>query len=195
MYEKGARHLVDPSRLIEASTKTLGDIYRVWGEVRPVGADRVMALNDNSTIRVGKYELELIAAPGHASHSSAWYLKNERVLFPGDSLGMLIGNSIWPAAPPPFDMKMFLQSVERLRKMNPERVCFPHFGCTGAGIFDTVAKTYTEFNDIVKTRCRASDDQILRDILSMERYRDIPRSDYFREFLEMNLRGLPDYHG
>lgn len=195
VYEKGARHLVDPSRLIEASTKTLGDIYRVWGEVRPVSGDRVMPLSDSSTLRVGGYELELIAAPGHASHSSVWYLKDEKVLFPGDSLGMLIGGSIWPAAPPPFDMELFMQSVEKLRKMNPERICFPHFGCTGAGIFDYVVKTYTELNDIVKTRCKASDDQILHDILAMGQYRGIPRSDYFREFLEMNLRGLPGYHG
>ncbi|MEM0097186.1 MAG: MBL fold metallo-hydrolase [Conexivisphaerales archaeon] len=193
LYEKGARHLIDPAKLIEASTKTLGDIYQVWGEVRPVSADRVIALNDGQAIRIGNYELELIAAPGHASHSSAWYLKDEGVMFPGDSMGMLIGSNIWPAAPPPFNMEMFKQSVERLKKMDPTTVCFPHFGCTGAGIFDDVVSTYMELNEILRVHCKASDDQILHEILSMDRYREMPRNYYFREFLKLNLRGLPDY--
>ncbi|MCL4343629.1 MAG: MBL fold metallo-hydrolase [Thaumarchaeota archaeon] len=194
VYEKGARHLIDPSKLIDASAKTLGGIYAVWGEVRPVSADRVMAVNDGSAIKIGNYELELVAAPGHASHSSAWYLKNEKVLFPGDSMGMLFNYSIWPAAPPPFNMAMFEQSVKRLSQLNPERICFPHFGCTDSGIFDSVVSAYREINEIVKVHCKASDDQILHDILSIDKFRNMPKSDYFRDFLEMNLRGLPDYH-
>ena len=193
IYEKGARHLIDPAKLIEASAKTLGDIFKIWGEVRPVSADRVISVRDGESIKVGKYELQLISTPGHASHSSAWYLKNERVLFPGDSMGMLFGNVIWPAAPPPFNMDMFEQSIKKMIGLNPKKVCFPHFGCADSNIFNEVLDTYKKINELVMAHCKESDDQILRDILSLEKYSSMPDSEYFREFLKINLKGLPNY--
>jgi len=193
VYDRGAKHLIDPSRLLEASAKTLGSILDVWGEVRPVKADNVLALGDGAVVRVGNYELELIATPGHASHSSAWYVKGERVLFPGDSMGMLFDQQIWPAAPPPFNYEMFIQSIEKLKNLQPEKICFPHFGCSTAGIFDKVNFAYRELDDLVRANCELGDDRILKEILSLKKYHSMPFDSYFREFLMMNLRGLPGY--
>ncbi len=188
VYDRG-----DPSRLLEASAKTLGSILDVWGEVRPVNADNVLALGDGAAVKVGDYELELIATPGHASHSSAWYVNGERVLFPGDSMGMLFDQQIWPAAPPPFNYEMFKQSIVKLKNLHSEKICFPHFGCSTPDVFDKVDVAYRELDDVVRANCVLGDDRILNEILSLKKYQSMPVDSYFREFLMMNLRGLPGY--
>ncbi|MGC9192219.1 MAG: MBL fold metallo-hydrolase [Conexivisphaera sp.] len=104
---KGAKYLVDPSRIV--------------------------SLEDGGELRLGGATLRLVVTPGHASHSSAWYLVGNRVLFSGDSAGMLVVGEGWfvrPTAPPPFRVDMFLDSLSKPESLDPLMVCMPHYGCT-----------------------------------------------------------------
>ena len=57
VHPRGARHLVDPSRLMESATRIFGDdMQRLWGEMRPIAEDKVKVTEDGEIIRAGEYE-------------------------------------------------------------------------------------------------------------------------------------------
>ena len=44
VHEDGASHMVDPERLVSSTRRTFGELHdRLWGEVKPVPADRIEA--------------------------------------------------------------------------------------------------------------------------------------------------------
>ena len=48
VHERGAPHLVDPSKLLSSATRLYGDdMDRLWGEVRPVPEERLRVLADD----------------------------------------------------------------------------------------------------------------------------------------------------
>ena len=54
VHERGARHLVDPSKLIASATRIYGeDMERLWGTVLPVPAARVKALSGSEHFDLG----------------------------------------------------------------------------------------------------------------------------------------------
>ena len=194
VHEKGAKHLIDPRKLIEASKNALGKIYSYWGDPESVP--------ENSIIKVGDQYLEnefgirVIYTPGHASHSTALYHEETGTLFPGDSAGMLIfgeGGKLWPAAPPPFFMDQFLESLKKLQSLKLSKICYPHYGCSSRpyAMLEEAAKTYSELSAFLKERCKEKDgNSVFEEIMKREDCRNLPRSEYFDEFYKLNLRGF-----
>ena len=42
VHERGAKHMVDPTRLYDSARRLYGDdMERLWGEMRPVPEDRL----------------------------------------------------------------------------------------------------------------------------------------------------------
>ena len=51
VHERGAPHLIDPSKLLESAGRLYGDdMWELWGEVAPVPEERVPALSGGETI-------------------------------------------------------------------------------------------------------------------------------------------------
>ncbi len=70
VHERGARHLVDPSRLLESATRLYGeDMERLWGEVRPVPEANVRVLIGGEALD----GFEVAYTPGHASHHVSYW--------------------------------------------------------------------------------------------------------------------------
>ena len=65
------------------------------------------------TIQVGGVTIEVIDTPGHTLGSISLYLREERVLFTGDTVLGLGTVAIMP--PPHGDMALYMQSLERLK--------------------------------------------------------------------------------
>src|SRR5262245_33073395 len=64
VHERGARHLVDPSKLLASASRLYGaDMDRLWGEVRPVPAARVTSLVGGERITAGGRDFEVAATP------------------------------------------------------------------------------------------------------------------------------------
>jgi glyoxylase-like metal-dependent hydrolase (beta-lactamase superfamily II) len=123
--EIGAPHLVDPSRL-EASARRLygNDFDRLWGNLVPVPAENVAAL-ENEVLG-----LEGWPTPGHASHHVT-YLSADGTCYSGDVTGVVIAPStlIAPVCPPPdVDLEAWERSLDSIAERSPERLCLPHFG-------------------------------------------------------------------
>jgi len=135
-HEKAIPHLVDPSELWAGSIKTLGNLAEIQGKPKPV-LSNILKVNVS---RVGDSSLEIFPSPGHAPHHISFLFSN--MLFVGEALGVVIPeyapNYLRPATPHKFILEPYLNSIERLRSISCEWLCFGHFGAIrrSAEIFD-----------------------------------------------------------
>ena len=131
VHEIGAKHLVDPSRLMSSATRIYGNrMEELWGEMVPIPEAQVEALQGGETLEIGGYSIEVIYTPGHASHHVA-YLLNGETMFTGDAANIyLTGSSvIRPALPPPdIDLETWRDTAEKMLSAQPKRLMLTHFG-------------------------------------------------------------------
>jgi glyoxylase-like metal-dependent hydrolase (beta-lactamase superfamily II) len=132
VHEAGAPHLVDPSKLLASASRLYGDeMERLWGEVAPVPAERVIALGAE-----GRAEgLRYAHTPGHASHHVAYLDESSGDAFVGDVGGVRIPPSmrtLAPTPPPDIDIEAWLASLELISSWRPERLNLTHFGAYDA---------------------------------------------------------------
>jgi glyoxylase-like metal-dependent hydrolase (beta-lactamase superfamily II) len=122
-HSKGIRHLVDPGRLWEASLKTLGDLARAYGEVRPVDADRLIPHTQAAVPG-----LRVIETPGHAAHHLSFVYRGN--LFVGEAAGVYYRMEnreyLRCATPAPFFLEETLKSIDRLHDLEDQPICFAH---------------------------------------------------------------------
>jgi len=129
-HPNAMRHLIDPSKLIESARMVYGHLMdSLWGDMLPAPADRVVALQDKESIRLGEIEINAWDTPGHARHHHAFIIGD--VCFTGDVAGMRLENSRYlsvTAAPPQFDPVAYGQSLDRLLAANFKTLYLTHFG-------------------------------------------------------------------
>ena len=133
VHERGAPHLVEPSKLVASAAMIYGEdgMARLFGEVRPVAAERVRALGDGDRIELGGRTLGATATPGHAKHQVALLDSATGAVFTGDALGIHPPDlpALRPATPPPdYDLELAVDSIERIRGLASELLLFSHFG-------------------------------------------------------------------
>ena len=129
VHPRGAKHLLDPSRLMESATRIFGDeMDRLWGKMRPIPEDKLRVTEDNGVIRVGQFEVRTMATPGHASHHNAYHWDDN--LFGGDVAGVRLdgGPPVPPFVPPELQIESWLESIARLRRLGATDLYLPHFG-------------------------------------------------------------------
>src|SRR4029077_7078337 len=86
VHQKGAPHMIDPERLLASATRLYGDdMDRLWGEVRPVPSDAIVALAGGERITASGRELEVAYTPGHASHHVSYFGADSGIAFVGDT--------------------------------------------------------------------------------------------------------------
>lgn len=136
VHEKGARHLVDPTKLLASAHRVFGSAMdELFGDMIPVPAERVDVLGDIGAIDLGDGRtLRAFYAPGHASHHVGLVDSHTGDLYTGDAAGVYIPETkdMRPSTPPPdFDMDTAIASIERMRAERPTRLLFSHFGPVG----------------------------------------------------------------
>ncbi|HZD38962.1 MAG TPA: MBL fold metallo-hydrolase [Actinomycetes bacterium] len=128
----GARHLVDPERLLASSARVYGELMgTVYGGLTPVEASRIKAVEDGEVIDLGGRRLELLHAPGHARHHMGVFEPDAGTLFAGDGAGVLLPGSstLRPATPPPdFDRDQAVRSLRTFAARSPAHLVLTHFG-------------------------------------------------------------------
>lgn len=132
VHERGARHLVDPSRLVESASRIYGDrMETLWGEIAPVPRDNLRALAGGERITVAGTKFETMYTPGHASHHVSYFDASSGVLFAGDTGGVHAGGAgyLMPPTPPPdIDVEAWSESIDRMIGWNPATLFVTHFG-------------------------------------------------------------------
>jgi glyoxylase-like metal-dependent hydrolase (beta-lactamase superfamily II) len=133
VHERGASHLVDPSRLVASTARVWGEreMRELFGPTEPVADERVRSLDDADVIRMADRQLEVLDTPGHASHHVALVDSRTGAVFTGDALGIHVPDLpvLRPATPPPeFDLERYVASIERIRAAARSTLLFAHFG-------------------------------------------------------------------
>lgn len=129
VHPRGARHLVDPAKLVESATRIFGDqMQTLWGRVEPVAERAVQIVDDLELVRVGDLEVRAIATPGHASHHHVYHWGDN--LFGGDVAGVRLGSGppVPPFVPPELDVEAWLASIDKMRALDAANLYLPHFG-------------------------------------------------------------------
>lgn len=127
VHEKGARHLIDPSRLLASATRLYGDqMDSLWGTIIPVPDACVRVLSADVVPPGFRWEY----TPGHAVHHAAYLHEPTAIAFCGDVAGVRIGDGpVMPPTPPPdIDLELWHRSLGVIAAWKPEAVALTHFG-------------------------------------------------------------------
>lgn len=130
VHPKGARHLVDPTRLEQSARGVYGERFdALWGGLIPAPEASVRPLADGETIEIAGLAVTAIDTPGHAFHHHAFQIGRD--IFTGDAAGARLGDSVYlsvTSAPPQFHLEHTLASLDKLASLDPERLFLTHFG-------------------------------------------------------------------
>lgn len=127
VHERGAPHVVDPSRLVASATRLYGaDMERLWGRVVPVPQENLRVLQGGERLD----GFEVAYTPGHASHHVAYRHGTSGTVFAGDVAGVRIagGPPVPPTPPPDIDLELWEASLDVLAAWAPRRLAVTHFG-------------------------------------------------------------------
>ena len=128
VHERGAPHLIDPSKLLASAERLYGDkLNYLWGEIVPVPEANVRPLSGGETV----HGMQVAYTPGHASHHVCYFHEDSGTAFVGDVAACRIppSNLIVPPTPPPdIDIEVWGESLDTVAAWSPRRLALTHFG-------------------------------------------------------------------
>jgi glyoxylase-like metal-dependent hydrolase (beta-lactamase superfamily II) len=128
VHERGARHLVDPSKLLASAKRVYGEeMDSLWGEFAPVPEDNIRSLSGGE--RFDGFRVEY--TPGHAVHHVTYLHERSGDAYVGDVGGIRIephAHTYTPTPPPDIDLPAWLESLDVVRRLQPQALCMTHFG-------------------------------------------------------------------
>ncbi|HEV7563133.1 MAG TPA: MBL fold metallo-hydrolase [Solirubrobacterales bacterium] len=128
VHERGAPHLVDPSKLLASAERLYGDkLAYLWGQIVPVPEANVNVLSGGENV----LGMRVAYTPGHASHHVCYLHEATGTAFVGDVAACRIPPSklVMPPTPPPdIDIELWEESIGTVESWQPERLALTHFG-------------------------------------------------------------------
>lgn len=142
VHPKGARHLADPSRLVNGARAVYGDKFDdLFDPVLPIPEEAISALDDREKILLdAERELLILHTPGHAEHHISIYDPHTNTVFTGDTIGIryasLEDKGVYfylpSTSPNQFDPNKMRDSLSAILDLKPETIAFGHFGTSSA---------------------------------------------------------------
>lgn len=136
-HPRAARHLIDPTKLVQSATAVYGAerFARLYGRIDPIDASRVRALADGEMFQVGGDLLRVHHTEGHANHHFVVEDPATDTVFTGDTFGLvypdLQGHGRFAMAsttPTNFDADRARASLAKVMSLGRGRVAPTHFG-------------------------------------------------------------------
>ncbi|MCX6544608.1 MAG: MBL fold metallo-hydrolase [Acidobacteria bacterium] len=132
VHERGAPHLIDPSRLLASATRLYGDqMDRLWGEFAAVPAANVTALKGGERLAFGARQIDVEVLRGHATHHVGYFDRTSGIAYAGDTAGIRTADDpyVYPPTPPPdIDLEQWRETVGLMRRWEPTGIFITHFG-------------------------------------------------------------------
>lgn len=140
-HPRGARHLIDPSKLIAGAQAVYGAeaVARMYGEIAPIPEARVIVAADGDRLALSDGELHFVDSPGHARHHFCIWDTASRGFFTGDTFGLSYrefdgpgGVFLMPTTTPvQFEPDAWATTLDRLLSFDPQHMYLTHFGRVG----------------------------------------------------------------
>lgn len=134
VHERGAAHMIDPTKLIASATRIYGSrMDELWGEFLPIPSDRTTIIHGGETLTLGGRRFEVAHTPGHAVHHVSYFESATGTAYVGDTGGIMVPALSYPtpvSPPPDFNLEDWLSSVDRIAAWKPRRIFRTHFGFT-----------------------------------------------------------------
>lgn len=141
VHPRGARHLVDPSKLLAGAKAVYGEaeFTKLNGEILPVPSSRCHEAPDNTQLILGNRKLVLRDAPGHAKHHLVVWDELSAGFFTGDVFGLaypqlIIGSRpfiIPTTTPVQFDPQAWEATLAMMASYQPKHMYLTHYGQVG----------------------------------------------------------------
>nr|WP_206529651.1 MBL fold metallo-hydrolase [Brevibacillus sp. SYP-B805] len=213
VHPKGAAHLVNPEKLIRGAKAVYGDRFEeLFHPILPVPEERLLVM-DNGELRIGPNRvLQFFDSPGHANHHFSIFDPLSRGVFTGDTAGIQYPQTVDggvplylpTTSPNQFNPEAMKQSIERIRRLNPDKIYFGHFGATADIRCLEMVETWLDTFVDIGRRCweqgldvRALSEELLKqieDYLSMRNVQaDHPVYEVLRVDMEVCAMGILDY--
>jgi glyoxylase-like metal-dependent hydrolase (beta-lactamase superfamily II) len=217
VHPRGARHMVDPTKLWAGTVTVYGAeaTQRLYGDPIPVPADRVVEAPDGHRIDLGGRPLRFVDAPGHAKHHFVVVDEAIRGLFTGDTFGLSYRETdaagrafFFPSSTPiQFDPPALHATLDRLMAERPERVFMTHYGAVAGDLSAHAAALHRGIDEFVRIgqaappgpgRHAALKDGLTRYLLAGLRAHGAPTTEaealeVYENDLELNAQGLASW--
>jgi glyoxylase-like metal-dependent hydrolase (beta-lactamase superfamily II) len=141
VHPRGASHMASPVRLVAGAVNVYGEteFKRVYGEIHPIDADRIIEAPDESRIDLNGRSLLFLDTPGHARHHNCIYDERSQSFFTGDTFGVsyreLDVNGlefVFPTTSPvQFDPVAAHASIDRMMSYQPRYAYLTHYSRIG----------------------------------------------------------------
>ncbi len=137
VHPRGARHMADPSKLIEGAAAVYGaeEVRRLYGEVLPIDAKRIIEATHELSVDLAGRKLLCLDTPGHARHHIGIVDTKTGNIFTGDIFGLSYRELdtdgrqfIFPTTTPiQFDPDAMHASIDLLMSYRPQAMYLTHF--------------------------------------------------------------------
>ncbi len=176
IHPRGARHMIDPSKLLSATKDIYGEILfkKLYGNIPPVDKDRVISAEHESRYLLGERELFIIDTPGHAYHHFCVVDEYSQGIFAGDTFGLSYPNLLYKnkrivlptTTPIHFNPEALFKSIDLLMSFNPKQVYLTHFNVlpNPATVVDQYKKTIADFMALTES-VQPVDDSFLPEMI------------------------------
>ena len=215
VHPSGAKHMINPEKLIAASTQVYGEkrFTEMYGTITQIDSQRVRTMEDGEILPFGQRNLEFMYTPGHAYHHFCIWDDVDQSWFTGDTFGLCYKPLkltpqpllIPTTTPTQFDPEALKTSISKLLARSPRRMLLTHHGELSAsdrhGLESWLHNQIDDYVDITINQAPScSNHHDLADILmsyyegliatealdiSLEEARSVLRMD-----LELNAQGL-----
>ncbi|WP_410982348.1 MBL fold metallo-hydrolase [Bacillus cereus] len=140
VHSRGARHMIDPTKLIQGAKAVYGDAFdKLFNPILPIPEKRVHIVQDGDVLQISKNRtLTFYDTPGHAKHHISIHDSLTNGIFTGDTIGIYyrelaeIGVELYlpTTSPSQFQPDAMMAAKDRIRSMKVDSIYFGHYGAS-----------------------------------------------------------------
>jgi glyoxylase-like metal-dependent hydrolase (beta-lactamase superfamily II) len=199
VHPKGARHLADPSRLIQGAKAVYGvQFSQLFDPILPIPEDQLITMGNGDKLELGDgMFIQFFDTPGHADHHFSIYHPPSQGIFTGDTAGIFypqiyregIPFYLPSTSPNQFAPDKMLKSIEMYKELGIKKIYFGHYGMS-----DNPEEAFRQVKDWLKIFIEEAENAVSLGGSVSQQVDAITESILTKIKKQLHLQGLPENH-